>query len=232
MKPKEPKKLKPAVTKLNIISLILIIFFLLTLFLRHERICALIYPAPLKQYREILGNGEKDFRGQKLGLGHIINFQYKENKKSLGELYSLTDIKFTPDNTTLTSWKGEDKIEIWNDNTAAVENMQRFRTLFTIPVPDSKKLEGRTVKGLLHLKLSYPVLIKFTEKQYITRSEVWNKQIAIHIFSKEELNKLSQLTNQMIKIWLICLGFFLLPVLLILRNQMGKQKKNHQPRVV
>ena len=229
---KESKEFKPAITKLNIISLILIILFILTLFSRHERICALIYPAPLNQYREILGDSKKDFRWQKLGSGHVINFEYKENKKSLGELYSLADIRFIPDNTALAAWEGKDKVEIWNDNTAAIEHMQRFRTRFTIPVPDNEKLEGHTIKGTLHLKLSYPILIKFTEKEYITQSETWNKPVSVHIFSKDELNKLSKLTNQMIQVWIICLGLFFFPILLILANHMRKQKKDHPPRVV
>ena len=228
---KESKEVKQVITKLNIISLILIILFVFTLFLGHERICALIYPAPLSQYHEILGNSEEDFRGQKLGRGHMINFEYKENKKSLGELYSLADIRFTPDNSALAAWEGKDKTEIWNDNTAAIEHMQRFRTRFTIPVPDNGNLEGHTIKGALHLKLSYPILIKFTEKEYITQSETWNKPVSVHIFSKDELNKLSQLTNQMMKVWIICLGLFLFPLVLLLANHMHRHKQKHPPRV-
>ena len=232
MESKEPKEFKTVVTKLNIISLILIILLLLTLFLRHERICALIYPAPLNQYHEILGDKEQDFRGERLGPGHIINFQYKENKKSLGELYSLTDIRFIPENQTLPIWKGEDKIEVWNNNTAAMESMQRFRTRFAISVPDNGELEGHTIKGVLHLKLTYPTLIAYPLPKCSTHSEIWNRPISIHIFSQDELNKLSELTTQMVIIWIICLALFFVPLLLLWANQMRRHKKGHPPRVV
>ncbi|MCD4742704.1 MAG: thioredoxin family protein [Desulfobacteraceae bacterium] len=232
MVPKESKQFKIEVTKLNIMSLILIILLLLTLFLRHERVCALIYPAPLNQYHEILGEEEQDFRGQKLGLGHTINFQYKENKKSLGELYSLKDIRFIPENQTLPIWKGEDKIEIWNDTTAAMENMQRFRIRFTIPVPDNGKFEGHTIKGALYLKLTYPTLIAYPLPKCSTHLETWNRPMSIHIFPKDDLNKLSELTNQMLLIWISCLALFVFPLVLLWANYMHKHKKDHPPRVV
>jgi energy-converting hydrogenase Eha subunit F len=225
-------RLETIISKPNKITVILIILFVLTLLFGHERICALIYPAPLNQYRGIIGNITKDFRGQKLGIGHTINFQYKENKKSLGELYSLTDIKFIPENKTLSAWNGKDKPGTWNQNTAAMESMQRFRIRFATPVPDDKKLEGNTIKGTLHFELSYPVLIKFTEPKSIIRSETWDKPISVYIFSKIELDKLSKLTNQMVKIWMICLALFFFPILLIFVNHMRKQKKIHPPRVV
>lgn len=228
----ELKEDKAALPKLNKITIILILLFFITLLLGHERISALIYPAPLKQYREILSDKTKNFRAQKLGIGHTINLQYKENKKSLGELYSLTDVKFIPENKNLQIWKGEEKPGTWNQNTAAMESMQRFRTRVAIHVPDDEKLERHTIKGILHLKLSYPVLIKYTEPKSIIRSETWNKPLSIYIFSQVELNKLSKLTNQMMKIWLSCLGLFLFPILLIFANHIKKQKKAHPPKVV
>ena len=167
----ESKEYKLSMTKINIVAIILIFLFCTTLFLRHERVCALINPNLLKQYNEILGNKNKNFRAQKLGPGHMIFFQFKENKKSLGELYSLTDIKFVPDNKTLTIWKGKDKIKKWNDDTALIENMQRFRIRFKIPVPEDKNLEGQTIKGTLHLKLSYPALINYTMRTSTVHSE-------------------------------------------------------------
>ena len=72
----ELEEFKTVISKPNKITIILIILFVLTLVLRHENICALIYPAPLKQYREILGDKTKNFREQKLGVGHMINFQF------------------------------------------------------------------------------------------------------------------------------------------------------------
>ncbi len=222
---------KPKISKLNIITIILIVLFSLTLFLRHERICALIYPAPVKLYRAILGDKTKNFREQKLGSSHVINFQFKENKKSLGELYSLTDVKFIPENKALPIWKGEDKPGTWNQNTAAVENMQRFRIRLAIPVPDDKKLEDHTIKGILHFKLAYPVLIKYTEKISSIKSEIWEKPISVHIFSKNELNELSSLTNQMMKVWIICLGLFFFPVLLIFSKYLKEYKKAHPAKI-
>ncbi|MCK5312674.1 MAG: hypothetical protein KAJ62_11220 [Desulfobacteraceae bacterium] len=228
----ELEELKTAISKPNKITIILIILFVLTLVLRHENICALIYPAPLKQYYEILGDKTKNFRGQKLGVGHMINFQFKENKKSLGELYSLTNVKFIPENSTLQIWEGEDKPGTWNQNTASVEHMQRFRIRLAIPVPDNKKLEGHTIKGALHFKLAYPVLINYTGKISSINNEKWEKPIAVHIFSKNELDKLADLTNQMMKVWLICLGFFFFPILLIFTKQQRKHQETHPPRVV
>ena len=228
----ELEESKTIISKPNKITIILLVLFTLILILGYERICSLVYPSPLDQYNEILGNKKKDFRVQKLGIGHTINLQYKENKKSLGELYSLTDVKFIPENKTLQIWKGADKPGTWNQNTAAMETMQRFRTRVAIPVPDDEKFEGRTIKGILHLKLSYPILIKYTEPKSIIRSETWNKPLSIYIFSQAELNKLSKLKNQMMKIWLSCLGLFLFPLLLIFANHIKKQKNPHPPRVV
>ena len=228
----ELEELKTTRSRPNKITITLLILFVLTLVLRHENICALIYPAPLKQYREILGDKTKNFREQKLGAGSIINFQFNENKKSLGELYALANIKFIPDNNTLQIWEGQNKPGTWNQNTASVEHMQRFRIRLAIPVPDNKQLEGRTIKGVLHFKLSYPVLINYTGKISSIILETWDKPVYIHIFSKTELNKLSSLRNQMLKIWFICLGFFLFPIFLILTKQLRKYKEIHPPRVV
>jgi hypothetical protein len=227
----EIKEVKSGISKLNILTVILIVLFIITLLLGPERICKLIYPAPLKLYHETLGNEVKDLREQKLGVGHIINFQYKENRRSLGELYSLTDVKFIPEDKAITIWKGEDKIETWNDDTALIENMQRFRIKFIMPVPDNKALQGQTIKGTLHFKLSYPILIKFTAKKSITHSEIWEKPVSIHIFSKNDLNRLSQLKSKMMKIWITCLAFFFLPILLLSANPIQKYIKTHQKKI-
>ncbi len=228
MELKEDKATLPKLTKSTII---LILLFVITFLVGHERISALIYPAPLNQYREIIGIHEENFRGQKLGVGHKIILQYKENKKSLNELYSLTDVKFIPGNKNLPIWKGEDKIETWNDEAALFENMQRFRVKFAIPVPENEKLQGQTIKGNLHLILSYPIILKFTEKKSITKTETWDKPLSIYIFSKAELNKLSKLNNQMMKIWIGCLGLFLLPVLLLFANQLKKHRTSHPAKI-
>jgi len=227
----EFEEFKAGISKPNIITIILMALFVLILLLGHEHISALIYPAPLNQYKEILGNKTESLREQKLGTGHIINFEYKENRKSLGELYSLTDVKFIPENKNLPIWKGEDKIEIWNNDTALIENMQRFRIKFTIPVPDDETIQEHTIKGTLNLKLSYPILIQFTEKKLTTHSETWEKPISIHIFSKYELNKLSELKSQMVKIWLSCLALFFFPILAIFANHMHKYKKAHPSKI-
>jgi hypothetical protein len=220
------------ITKVNIVSTILIIIFCITLFLGHERVCALIYPSPIKVYKSILGDKTKNFRGQKISNGHTINFQFRENKKSLGELYALTDIKFIPEDKSLPIWTGRDKPEKWNSDTALIENMQRFRIKFAIPVPDDKNLTGQTIKGTLHFKLTYPVLTDYTRKISAIISEATSKSISIHIFSQDQIKKLSQLTSQMIKIWIFCLCTLLFPILLIKGMQLRKNKKRMPPRVV
>ncbi len=225
------KKNKATLPKPNKLTILFIVLFAVTLFSGPERLCSFVFTAPFNQYREIIGNHEEDFRNQKLGIGHSIILQYKENKRSVGELYSLTDIKFIPENKTLSVWEGEDKIETWNDETALIENMQRFRVKFALPVPEDVMLQGKTIKGNLHLKLSYPVIVKFTEKKSITKSETWDRPLSIYIFSKAELNKLSKLTNQMIKIWLACLGAFLFPILLLFANQIKKHKTAHPVKI-
>ena len=218
-------------SKLNTACMILIILFLFILVLRPGRICGLIYPEILSQYNEILGSSKENFQGQKLGIGHMVAFQFKENKKSLGELYSLSDIKFIPENKTLPGWEGKDKIENWNDKTAVSQTMQRFRIRFTIPVPHDERLAGQTIKGSLHLKLEFPVLIPYPLPKCSTRSEIWDRPMSIHIFSHDELSRLSVLTSQMMKIWLICLALLSIPVLLIVANHLRRQKKAHLPRV-
>ncbi len=225
------KKNKATLPKPNKLTIIFLVLFAVTLFSGPERLCSFIFPAPFNQYHEIIGNHEKDFRDQKLDIGHTIILQYKENKKSLNELYSLTDVKFIPENKNLPIWKGEDKIETWNDEAALFENMQRFRVKFAIPVPEDEMLQGKTIKGNLHLKLSYPVIINFTAKKTITKTETWDKPLSIYIFSKAELNKLSKLTNQMMKIWLACLGAFLLPILFLFANQIKKHKTAHPVKI-
>lgn len=228
----QSEKPRQKITTLNSVCTVLIILFCFTLFSGYERVCEIIYPGPLKIYRGILGDKTKNYRGQKLSSGHIIKFQFKDNKKSLGELYSLTDVKFVPNNKAMPIWSGADKPKTWTPDTASIENMQRFRIRLSIPLPDDKNLDGQTIKGTLHFKLEYPVLTDYTRKISATISEIQNKTISIHIFSKDEINILSQQTNQMLKIWIVCLFVFLLPVLLIVAINLRKNKKIKPPRVV
>jgi len=226
-----PKKIKFIATKLNILSGILIILLCITLLLGHEQICAFIYPSYLNQYRDIMGDKTKNFRKQKLSIGDMINFQFKENRKSLGEMYAITDVKFIPDNQNRIMWKGVDKPPKWNSDIALIENMQRFRIKFRIPVPRNEALEGQTIKGTLHCNLSYPILEDYTRKISSLHSEEWEKSIGIHIFTKSELNILSILSNKMLKIWLICIALFFLPLSIIFLNYLKAYQKARPAKI-
>jgi hypothetical protein len=212
----KPEKFTIDVTLFNIIIVVLTAALCIVLVLGHERVCSVVCPDITRLYCEILKDKKQDFRDQKIGIGSRIRFQFSENKKSLGELYALKNIKFIPDNNNFPIWTGENKDKTWNENTGTMENMQRFRMKFNISVPKDKLLEGKTIKGILKLQLSYPVFINYTKKTIATRQENFKRPVSVHIFSRKKLDQLSILTNKMIKIWIICIILLVVPILFIL----------------
>ena len=223
--------LKTQLTIYNIITIVLITLFATTLFMGYKNVCRLIYPDYFEQYQAILGDKTKDMRQQKLGIGHVIKFQYKENRRSLDELYSLTDIKFTPENKILAAWKGKNKTENWNEDTALTGKMQRFRIKFNIPVPNDERIQGKTIKGVLSFNLSYPILVDYTARKGSTHTELWEKPLSVHIFSKPELNRISILEASMLKVWIACLAAFFFPISILFFYQAKQYRKLHPPKI-
>lgn len=200
-------------------GIVMFAFFVLILLSGRQPISRLFVPSIVSEYSRILGNPNEDLRGQRLGIGDLAYLYFSSGEESLNGEYALENVVFILSDDPPSHWKGKERPKKWK-GWFSDARMKSFTIKVKLPIPKDKELERKSIKGNIHFKVIFPATTEsgFIADKFTNYYKNFNNPISIHVFSSDEIERLSRCWQLMGRIWFRAdaLLFFLGSILLII----------------